>query len=142
MSHNPFLLPDGIDVSPDGVALDALRERAWQVMEPRYRARLRDLIDRFESARAHGRGSDQVEQIAAALPLGRVATLLVEADRRIPGRLDPAAGAVEYADLMQPDVDDLLDDLGEQVLARKGDVVVVPAADMPTRTGLAASFRF
>jgi hypothetical protein len=44
--------------------------------------------------------------------------------------------------MARPDVDDLLDDLGEQVLARKGEVLVVPGTDMPTRTGIAATFRF
>jgi hypothetical protein len=142
VSHNPFLLPDGIDVFPDAVPLDALRERAWQVMGPRYETRLRDLIDRFETARAHGRGSEDLDVVAAAIPLGRIGALLVQADRRIPGRLDSATGRIEHADGHQPDVDDLLDDLGEQVLARKGEVIVVPAAEMPTRTGLAATFRF
>jgi hypothetical protein len=142
VSHNPYLLPETIDVSPDAVPLDLLRQRAWQVMGPRYRARLRDLIDRFETARAHGRGAEDLEAVASAIPAGRIGVLLVEADRRIPGRFDATTGRIEYADGDRPDVDDLLDDLGEQVLARKGEVIVVPAADMPTRTGVAATFRY
>ena len=142
VSHNPYLLPQGIDVSPDGVSLEELRQRAWSVMEPRFQTRLRELIERFESSRAHGRGAEELEAIAAAIPLGRIATLLVEADRRIPGRLDQATGRIEHADGQRPDVDDLLDDLGEQVLARKGEVIVVGSPEMPTRTGAAAIFRF
>jgi hypothetical protein len=37
---------------------------------------------------------------------------------------------------------DLLDDLAELVLRRKGEVVVVPRERMPTATGLAAVYRF
>jgi len=47
-----------------------------------------------------------------------VATLLVEADRQIPGRLDAATGAVTLADLSHADVDDLLDDLAVMAMER------------------------
>jgi L-idonate 5-dehydrogenase len=49
---------------------------------------------------------------------------------------------IELDDLQDPEVDDLLDDLGEHVLRTGGDVVVVPAARMPTGTGVAATFRY
>jgi len=49
---------------------------------------------------------------------------------------------VEYKDLSHPDVDDLLDDLGELVSKTGGRVVVVPADQMPTTTGAAAICRF
>lgn len=36
VSHNPFLIPESIDVHPDALAsIDELRSRAWQLMEPR-----------------------------------------------------------------------------------------------------------
>ncbi|MGH7691047.1 MAG: hypothetical protein ACREN3_15690, partial [Gemmatimonadaceae bacterium] len=42
----------------------------------------------------------------------------------------------------QPTVDDLLDDLGELVMHTGGQVVIVPSDAMPTRSGLAAIYRF
>ena len=66
-------------------------------------------------AKSKGLGSDDLAQIAQAAAAGRVATLLIESDRQIPGRLDGATGQVEIADLSHPQVDDLLDDLGELV---------------------------
>lgn len=41
-----------------------------------------------------------------------------------------------------PGVDDLLDDLAELVLNKGGQVIVAPSLDMPTRTGVAAIFRY
>ena len=35
----------------------------------------------------------------------------------------------------------MLDDLGERVLRSGGEVVIVPADRMPTRSGLAATYR-
>lgn len=70
-----------------------------------------------------------------------MATLLIEADRQIAGRLDGATGRLDFEDLSHPRVDDLLDDLGELVGQRGGRVLVIPAERMPTPTGVAAIYR-
>ena len=44
--------------------------------------------------------------------------------------------------LKDPDTDDVLDDLGERVVATGGEVVMVPTERMPTRSALAAIYRF
>jgi hypothetical protein len=67
---------------------------------------------------------------------------LIEADRHIPGRIDYASGRIEPGDLAHPEVDDMLDDLGELVLKKGGQIVIVPAERMSTRTGIAAIYRF
>ncbi len=67
--------------------------------------------------------------------------LLIDADRELAGAIDmstgalsPAAGAVAAGDM--------LDDLAEMALKTKAMVIVTPAAQMPTQTGLAAIFRY
>ena len=45
-------------------------------------------------------------------------------------------------DLGHPEVDDVLDNLGELVLSKGGKVVVVPSERMPTKTGAAATCRY
>jgi len=142
VSRNPFLLTEGIMVNPDAVTNDALRTLAWQVVEPRYEARLAKVEDDFEQARGTGRGSDSLPQITAAAASGRVATLLIEADRQIAGHLDEGTGKVVRGALNNPRVDDVLDDLGELVGRTGGEVLVIPAARMPTRTGVAAIYRY
>jgi len=142
VSHNPFLLADGISMNPEALSLDELRVQAWQKMEPLYLNRLARLVENFQVARSRQMGSDNLAQVAQATMGGRVGTLLVEADRQIPGRIDPATGRMDPGDLSHPEIDDLLDDLAEAVLRRKGEVVVVPAERMPTDTGVAATYRF
>jgi hypothetical protein len=141
VSHNPFLAPEGIMVNSHSVPEADLRALAWQVVEPQYHARLTKLSEEFEQARSKGFGSDDLAQVAQAAAGGRVAALLIEADRQIAGRLDSATGQVECADLSHPQVDDLLDDLGELVEKMGGRVLVVPVERMPGRTGLAATYR-
>jgi hypothetical protein len=142
VSRNPFLMAEAIDVHPDALSLNALRERAWLLVQPQYLRRLSGLIERFNAARSNGLGADDLAQIAAATAAGRVAILLIEADRQIPGTFDAATGAIKLDDLEDPEVDDLLDDLGERALKAGGEVVIVPAERMPTKTGIAAIYRY
>jgi hypothetical protein len=57
------------------------------------------------------------------------------------GRIDAETGRIDPAELDNPRVDDVLDDLGTLVERMGGVVHVLPAERMPSRTGLAASFR-
>jgi hypothetical protein len=142
VSQNPFLLADGIDIHPDALPADALRERAWRVVEPQYLARLAGLVEEFGRAQSQGLGSDELAIVAEATVAGRVATLLIDADRHVAGRIDEASGRIDYGDLAHPEIDDVLDDLGELVLKKGGEIVIVPAERMPTQTGIAALYRF
>lgn len=127
---------------PRDVTDKELLRLAWEVLEPSYIERLQKLGSQYQSAQSKGLGSERIEEITRAALEGRVDTLLLEADRILPGRLNTTTGAIEEGDLQHPEVDDLLDDAGELVLQQGGQVVVVPRAHMPTDTGLAATFRY
>jgi hypothetical protein len=118
------------------------RERAWHIFQPQYQARLAELVDEFAVAKSKGLGQEDVKPVAVAAASGQIATLLIEADRQISGQIDGVTGEIKFKDLSHPEVDDLLDDLGELVLKAGGRVVVVPADQMPTKTGVAATCRF
>lgn len=142
VSKNPLLLKEAIDVNPDAMSIDALRERAWGLIQPYYLERLSGLLDSYGAGAAKAQGSGLLDDIAKAAVEARVATLLLEADRLVPGQINASTGKVTTGKLGDPEVDDLLDDLGELVLRKGGEVVMVPAERMPTKTGAAAVFRF
>lgn len=142
VSRNPLLMSEGLATHPDALSTDALREQAWSLMLPHYLRRLDELLERFGAARAKGESATDVSDIARAASSGRVATLLIEADRIIPGSFDAVSGAIGRGELGDPTVDDLLDDIGECVLRAGGEVIIVPAERMPERSGLAAIFRY
>jgi hypothetical protein len=140
VSHNGQLLPEGIESDPDALSAEQLREAAWRIMAPRHRDQLDRLINDYRVARSRGKGSDDLTEVARAAHAGRVGTLLLDATRHLPGTLDRdgsphPAGAPAQGE-------DMLDDLGETVLRQKGSVLVVPAEYVPSRTGLAAIFRY
>ena len=142
ISRNPLLMNEAIDIHPDALPPDALRERAWQLVQPYYLERLAGLVEAFGAATSKGQGASDLGEIAKAAVAGQIETLLIEADRVIPGCIDVATGEITTGDWSHPNVDDLLDDIGEHVLKKSGDVVIVPAERMPTRTGAAAIYRF
>lgn len=142
VSHNPLLIEDSIEVHPDSLTIEELRQRAWQILEPHYLARLAKLVEEFGNAKSKGLGDDVLVQVAKAIAVGRVATLMIEAIRKIPGRIDSATGEIEFGDLSHPEVDDVLDDLGELALKKGGQIVIVPAERMPTDTGIVAIYRY
>lgn len=142
VSGNPYLMGEAIDAHPDALSIDALRERAWQLVQPHYLKRLAGFVEAFGAASSSRRGADDLGSIAEAGIAGRIEMLLIEADRLIPGRIDAASGAIATGDLSNPEVDDVLDDLGELVLKKGGEVIIVPAERMPKSTGAAAIYRF
>jgi hypothetical protein len=142
VSTNPLLLDAALDVNADDLTLDELRQRAWQAIEPAYLRRLAGLLDTIHAAVARHAGSLDLADIARAAQQGRVATMLIDADRHVAGRLDPRSGAISLAPEPGPAMADLLDDVGEQVLRTGGEVVVVPTARMPSDSGAAAAYRY
>jgi hypothetical protein len=142
LSHNPYLIKEGININPKSKTTDELRALAWKVWEPQYLKNLEDLVDQYNQLKSDSQGSDQLKEIARNAVAGRVKTLLVEEDKIIPGRIDGASGTIKEQPLEKPNVDDLLDDLGELVLKMGGDVHLVKPELMPTDTGAAAMYRY
>lgn len=142
ISRNPSLSASALYVNPDSISLDALRVRAWELVQPFYLERLAGLIGAFEAAHAKQLGSGDLSDIGVAAVAGRVGTLLIDADRVVPGRFDSQSGAIEPGAPDDPNTDDLIDDLAEAVLRSAGEVVVVPSERMPVQSGAAAIYRY
>ncbi len=142
ISRNPYLMESAIDVHPDNLSLEELRQTAWKIIEPQYLLKLQNHFKEFNGAEAKGRATSELIPAAKAAAAGRIETLLIEANREIPGMIDRRSGEISLNDIANPKVDDLLDDLGEMVLRSGGKTIIVPPERMPTRTGLAAIFRY
>lgn len=143
LSKNPLLLQKGINVNPASISIDKLVKLAWEVIEPDYLHKLKDLVKKFEQAKANNSGSDNVKEVVEAAEAGRVDTILIEKDRVIAERLrNKITGTFKQTDLTQPKLDDLLDDIGELVTKMGGKVMFIPSEKMPAKTGIAALYRY
>jgi len=136
------LLPEGIDVNPKSVETGELVKRAWKVMEPYYFGIIDKACDVYQQSKTKGMGSDNISEIALAAAGSRVDTLMIEANIQIAGKIISETGSIEEGDLDNPEMDDLLDDLGELVTKMGGKVMVIPPEKMPTQTGVACVFRY
>jgi hypothetical protein len=77
LSHNRFLLPEGIDIHPDAMSSATLRDRAWRAVEPRYLARSAALVDMLGAARPRGLSDDDVARVANKALEDRIRRALV-----------------------------------------------------------------
>jgi len=142
ISRNPYLMEKAVKGSYDAFETEKLKEKVWEIIEPIYSKKIQDLVNSYEDAKANSLGSDNLDKITMAVLENRVGTILIEADRIVPGKIDRNTGMVEIGDIKNPDYDDILDDLAEMVLKKKGEVMVLPEEKMPGITGVAAIYRY
>ncbi|HBS79791.1 MAG TPA: hypothetical protein DD989_14265 [Pseudomonas sp.] len=142
LSHNEFMLSEGIESDASLLSHDELRQKSWMVMQPRYIKRLEGFINQYGVSHGQGLATDQLEQIGQATLEGRVATLLVEAERQIPGVVDKQQGKAVAVEDDTATTPDLLDELTIWTLEQGGEVIAVPTERMPTESGAAAIYRY
>lgn len=153
LSHNPLLVDDFVDLDPHLAPHAAVAAAATPVFA---RARERFVareLRAFALARDRGTGAGDLADVARAAVAGRVATLLVEADRFEPGHLDRDTGAIEFTAVERDELalrggrpavthEDLLGAVAEVVLEKGGTIVALPRIAMPTEGGVAAIYRY
>lgn len=143
VNKNPLLVAEGIKVNPSTLTSEKLAELAWEIIEPEFLRKQDQLIGRYNQSKANGLGSDEIKEVAVALVEGRVDTLIIEADRIIASRItNLVTGNVQNKDIVNPRVDDLLDDMSELAIRMGGQVMVLNPDQMPCETGVAAIFRY
>jgi hypothetical protein len=143
VSHNSQLLGQGIDADPSRMSVEELRVHCSKLMDHSHSDRIVDSLNRYGVAVGQGRAVDNLAAIAKAAWESRVALLLVEAERQVPGELDPDKGKLIIDETGDAQATDVLDELILVVTRQGGDVVVVPPEHvMPTDTGAAAVCRF
>jgi hypothetical protein len=142
LSKNRFLTAEGVSGDWTNWSLPEIRERAWKVFEKHYLADLATIREDFGTARARGQATADLADAARAVVMNRVGILLIDADRTVPGAIDMGTGELHPAPAGDAAAGDMLDDLAEMALKIKARVVVTPAANVPTDTGLAAIFRY
>lgn len=143
LSNNPMLIEQGLSIDPTALTIDQLREKTWEMMEPVAAKRVQDAVAGFNQAHGTGLANADLERSLVAILDGRVETLLVDADKRVPGRINTEERQIEFLDdFSAPDAEDILDDMAEMVLRRGGKVMVIPSSYMPTDSGLASIYRY
>ena len=64
-------------------------------------------------------GSDILGEVARANLEGRIDTLIIEADRIEPGKINEETGKIEEGNLEDPEINDVLNDLAKWCIEKK-----------------------
>jgi hypothetical protein len=151
LSRNPRLLDEHVARDPQCLSRDELGGEVAPVL-----GRLREesaarAAAAFRQAHDHGLAAGEISEVARAAAGGRIATLLLEADRFEPGRFDRSTGAISAptpfetprtgSEIVGED-EDLLNAIAETVLEKGGTIVPLVRNAMPTESGVAAIYRY
>ena len=142
LSSNPYLIDAGIEYSYESLEMDELKNKALEIIEPINLEKMRSLVESYKRAEADSMGSSDLVQVAKAAYNSQVETVLIEENRIVPGKIDYNTGAVNNCVIGDPDCDDILDDIAELTLMRRGNVWILPKDKMPSTTGVSAIYRY
>ena len=138
----PHLLEEGIDTNADELGVGELHEKAWGVVEPRFREAQEQTARRFAELAASGRASDSLEEIVQAAVDRRIDSLFVPRQGHVWGRFDRKERKVTVDDESLPENEDLLDLSAVHALDADGTIYSVDRSEMPGRGPGAAIFRY
>ena len=114
-------------------------------MTRRHNARLDSILERYGAAQGRSLASNDITEIGEAVIAGRVAVLMVESGRTLPGAVDPQNGTVQLHEAPAEPAGtgaDVLDQLIPHAVQNGAQVVMLPPGLLPGDNGAAAVFRF
>jgi hypothetical protein len=138
------LLEEALIGAPEKMPLKELHKRAWQLIEPIYRARQQLAIQQFDEL--NGQQSDLVtsdlNKAVKAARFGQVGTLFVPLGIQKWGRYDPENNEVLQELEPTPENEDLLDVAAIHTILNSGQVYAVQPEELPGDGDLAAILRY
>ena len=142
VSAYPLLATPTIEGNPDERTPEELAAVARPVLDRIYAAQLGELSDLIEARFNEGRGATDLSDIARAATYGAIDTLVVDIDRKIPGYVDEASGAITFDDEDDAHNYGVVDEIARRALLSGARVLAVRADDVPGGGPAAAITRF
>lgn len=140
---NTMLLEDRIKLNPTAITVDNLAVMAWEIKEPEFLRKQKELAGRFHHVKSNSLGSEDINEVAVALVEGRVDTLIIESGRIIASQItNLVTYNVQNKDMINPKVDDLLDVIIELVMRIGSHVTILPADQIASESGVAAIYKY
>jgi hypothetical protein len=153
LSHNPLLLEEHVPLDPHLMAAEELAAAVAPVFAVAHARRIAEELAAYQQARDRGLVAEDLTTIGTAAVAGRIATLLVESDRFVPGTVDAVTGRIVFrgeppgdlsrsGDRPAATTQDVLGLLAEAVLLHGGRIVSLAAMAMPGPSPAAAMLRY
>lgn len=139
VSKNNSLQEHGVEMDASNLSGDELKTKVWDAYYPQYQKNIKQILADQQLAASQGMSHTLLDDIARDAIDGKIDTLLLEENRIIKGRILEDERRVEYA---SSGVDDVLDDLSALVIQQNGNVVLLPANQMPEGNGAVSINRY
>lgn len=136
------LASDEVRSNPDSLTPKQLHEAAWPLINKQFQIKRDTEISRFDQLIGTGKASDVVDEIATAARDGRVDMLFVTEDLWNPDETPSTPPVVSLGRNAQFSDWETIDRAATDALTHDGRVYSVPASTMPSKTGIAAIFRY
>ena len=137
-------MPEGITGSPEHLLPEALQEQAWPIVEPYFRQETEKIMAQYQQHAGTDKATDNIKEIVVAAVNGRVDRLVLAIDTQVWGLFNRDTGKVVYYQEGQRKEDHLplLDFAAMQTLQNGGTVFALSQDEMPTKSAIAAVFRY
>ena len=144
VSDYAHIMPEGITGSPEHLRAEQLQEQAWPIVEPYFRQAVEKIMAQYRQLAGTEKAADNIKEIVAAAVNGRVDRLVIAVDTQVWGLFNPDTGEIVYYQEGQRKEDHLplLDFAAVQTLQNGGTVFAVSQDEMPTKSAIAAVFRY
>jgi hypothetical protein len=153
LTKNPLVLEEFVPSDPHLMTADAIAAALRPLVVAARARAVAKAVAAFSQARDRGLAQGDLSDVARAAVAGKVATLLIEADRFEAGRFDRATGAIAFGsppagpparsgDVPAVASEDLFGAVAETVLLHGGTILALARNEMPTESGVAAIYRY
>lgn len=144
-TEHPKVLDDGLTGNAEDLSPEALRDAAWEIVEPYFLEDRRRAAERYGDLLGSGRASSRYDEILPAAHDGRVDTLFVARGVRLWGTYGVDSREIHLQKNQtrhSSGSEDLLDRAAAQTFLNSGTVYAVPQAEVPDGQAMAAIFRY
>lgn len=143
-------MPGGIKKDPRTLSGQTLRDDAVAIIMEKRAKGLEEANEDYAFKASKGKATDDIPQIGLALVERKVDLLFLEEGKGIPGTFDNETGTVIFDGSPNPVDDKELDPASPDIAAafaeaavlQDAKVLILPADQMPTKSGMAATYRF
>jgi hypothetical protein len=140
-SDHKNIAEEGIHGSPDGMKLEDIHEKSWEIVKPDLLTHRTHTAERFGDLLGSGKASSSLEEVVTAAYDGRVDTLFVAAGEHRWGEFDPGKRAISVHE--EESGDDLLELAAVRTFLNGGTVYALDREQVPGDSGdVAAIFRY
>ncbi len=138
VSHNDYLIQDGIKKDAQSMDVNELRHLAWEVLKPNHMKTIKELKNRYELSKSRELASNDLSEIAQAALESRVDVLLIPLGKTVPGKIDPITAKV-HRDQAHGDI---LNDLALMAIRQNAKVYVVQDDELEINQQANAIYRY